>query len=108
MAGLVISVGDKSDAAEVVSEVLNSLNPSEGGGSDWVLSDFSVDGALNAAFFGACKTLGFHSSENDFVQTGIIVISYSALAEFAQHVVGVGSGLGKLDFNGKQFYSIDH
>ena len=88
------------DAAGVVTEILNSVNPSEGG-SDWVLSNLPVDGAFDSAVVSLCKTIGLRSCDNDFVQTSIIVISYSALSEFAQHVVGIGSGLGKLDFNGK-------
>ena len=97
---LALKTVETFDRDRVLSEVLNNLNPSEG--NQWVLSDFSIDGALNAGIFALCKQIGLRSSQSDFLQTAVTVISYSALAEFAQNIVGIGSGIAKIDFNGEQ------
>ena len=87
------------DADEIECKVISMINPDDGG-SYCIFAGFSIDSAFNSAVFFLCKTEGLRASNKDFVQTCVIVISYSALTGFAQHVIGIGSGLGKLHFNG--------
>ena len=91
---------DSFNASALVAQVFNLINPSKES-SDFYITELSIDGAFNSAVFALCKTIGLRSSYSDSVQTYGIVISYSAFTLGAQYLFGIGSGIGKLDLNGR-------
>merc|ERR1719312_2173011 len=88
------------EGAEVLAAAVETLNPPASGGQDWVLSDFSPDAVVETALFGLAKNLGLATGNSDIQQTLITTLSYVALAEFAQQVLGLGSGFASMDFQG--------
>ena len=88
------------DAHEVITKVLESLNPSDGGRL-WAFSEIPLDGAVDSAICKVSETLGLNLSENDTIQVVIAAVSYATLAEVGQHVLGIGSGIAKMDLTGK-------
>ena len=96
-----VKTADTLGAADILEAVVDGLNPSAGG-QDWVLTDLSVDGILGTALFGLCANLGLSSCKSNLAQTTLIVVTYAALTEFAQHALGIGTGFAKIDFNGKK------
>ena len=96
----VVKTAETLSAPEVMAEVLESFNPSDGG-QDWVISEVSLDGAVNTAIFQLCQRLGLNTSDNSMMQLAIALLSYGALAEIGQHVLGIGSGIAKMDLTGE-------
>ena len=87
--------------AELIAAAVETLNPPAPGAQDWVLSDFSPDGVADTLLFEVSKSLGLQTGNSDLEQTLITTVSYVAMAEFAQHALGIGSGFAKMDFQGK-------
>ena len=95
------NVGEAIDAfggAELLEAVFNTLNPVEG--AEWIFTEFSIDRVVDTAVSALSKKLGIDSSDNDLLQTTIAVMCYVTASEFAQHALGIGSGLSKMDFTG--------
>ena len=90
------------EGAQVIAAAVETLNPPASGGQDWVLSDFSPDAVVETALFGLAKNLGLATGNSDIQQTLITTLSYVALAEFAQQVLGLGSGFASMDFQGNK------
>ena len=88
--------------AELIAAAVETLNPPAPGAQDWVLSDFSPDGVADTLLFEVSKSLGLQTGNSDLEQTLITTVSYVAMAEFAQHALGIGSGFVKMDFQGKK------
>ena len=108
VASKVLKATEVLNAVEAVSALLEKLNPPGEGCQDWAFSGLAVAGgldeAVNASVFGMCQQFGLSSSENDFLQTVITVLSYSTIVEVAQHCVGITAGIGKIDFHGEPKY----
>ena len=104
-ASYAVETADALNSAEVLDKVLETLNPTTSGGEEWNFSSLITDGGLdeaaNAAIFGLCQSFGLASSRNNLVQTVMTVITYATLAEIGQHVIGIGTGFAKVDFNGE-------
>ena len=101
-----VETADALNTAEVLDSILVNLNPeTTSGGEEWnfstLITDGSLDEAANAAIFGLCQSFGLANSRNDLVQTVMTVITYATLAEIGQHVIGIGTGFAKVDFNGE-------
>ena len=93
---------ETAGVVEVVGSLIESLNPSEGG-QDWVFSDLStlsLDDPARIVIEEVTKQFGYNSSGNDILQTGVALISYVALTEFAQHALSIGSGFVTFNFQG--------
>ena len=88
--------------AELIAAAVETLNPPSPGAQDWVMKDFTPDGVADTLLFEVSKSLGLQTGNSDFEQTLITTVSYVAMAEFAQHALGIGSGFAKMDFQGKK------
>ena len=88
--------------AELIAAAVETLNPPAPGAQDWVLSDFSPDGVADTLLFEVSKSLGLQTGNSDLGLTVISTLSYVAIAEFAQHALGIGSGFASMDFQGKK------
>ena len=93
-----VKAADAMGGAELLEAVFNTLNPVEG--ADWIFSDFTIDGVVDTAVSALSKKLGIDSSDDSLIQTTIAVMCYVTASEFAQHALGIGSGLSKMDFTG--------
>ena len=89
------------EGPEVITAAVETLNPPTSGGQDWVISDLFLEGVTNTAIFGLAKSLGLETGNSDIQQTLITTLSYVAIAEFTQHVLGLGAGFTSMDFHGE-------
>ena len=105
MAGKVTKIvpnfGEIINLPEVMSAIFANVKSEQSTDFISVLSSGDMSSPLNTAILGICQHVGLRSSESEVIQNGMIVVTYMAVAEISQHLLGIGTGLAKIDFNGK-------